>query len=276
MKLMLELSRIFNSMEVHTVNNLHNTAAILSSLQGAASVAAAASVANPSPSPKKKAANAGSASAKQSSTEAAILEQLSKQQQQQQQPVANLSRDCESPSSSNSELGQDFAELQDMNGSLTGSGSVGKSNGSLSGASSTNSAPAVGSGSAAAGSGTANANANNSSSINGTQASGVIAAHLKKRISSSRTPTRKAHRIKFYRNGDRFYPGITIPVSNERYRSFESLYEDLTRLLEENVKIPGAVRAIYNMSGKKVSGLRKKVENPINKFRPFPLDHSPG
>lgn len=260
MKLMLELSRIFNSMEVHTVNNLHNTAAILSSLQGAASVAAAASVANPSPSPKKKAANAGSASAKQSSTEAAILEQLSKQQQQQQ-PMANLSRDCESPSSSNSELGQDFAELQDMNGSLTGSGSVGKSNGSLSGASSTNSAPPVGSGAAAAGSGAANANANNSNSINGTQASSVIAAHLKKRISSSRTPTRKAHRIKFYRNGDRFYPGITIPVSNERYRSFESLYEDLTRLLEENVKIPGAVRAIYNMSGKKVGGLKKSRES---------------
>lgn len=261
---MLELSRIFNSMEVHTVNNLHNTAAILSSLQGAASVAAAASVANPSPSPspKKTVANAGSASGKQSSTEAAILEQLSKQQQQQQ--VANLSRDCESPSSSNSELGQDFAELQDMNGSLTGSGSVGKSNGSLSGASSTHSAPSGGSGAAAAvaaaGTGAANANANNSSSTNGTQPSTVIGAHLKKRISSSRTPTRKAHRIKFYRNGDRFYPGITIPVSNERYRSFESLYEDLTRLLEENVKIPGAVRAIYNMCGKKVSRIRRKLE----------------
>lgn len=40
----------------------------------------------------------------------------------------------------------------------------------------------------------------------------------KRRISSSRTPTRKAKRIRFYRNGDRFYPGITIPVSNERYR----------------------------------------------------------
>lgn len=263
MKLMLELSRIFNSMEVHTVNNLHNTAAILSSLQGAASVAAAASVANPSPSPspKKTVANAGSASAKQSSTEAAILEQLSKQQQQQQQQVANLSRDCESPSSSNSELGQDFAELQDMNGSLTGSGSVGKSNGSLSGTSSTHSVPPGGSGAAAAvtGTGAANANANNCSSTNGTQPIAVIGAHLKKRISSSRTPTRKAHRIKFYRNGDRFYPGITIPVSNERYRSFESLYEDLTRLLEENVKIPGAVRAIYNMSGKKVSRIRSKT-----------------
>lgn len=41
---------------------------------------------------------------------------------------------------------------------------------------------------------------------------------LKKRISSSRTPTRKAKRVRFYRNGDRFYGGIVIPVSNERYR----------------------------------------------------------
>lgn len=41
---------------------------------------------------------------------------------------------------------------------------------------------------------------------------------LKKRMSSSRTPTRKAKRVRFYRNGDRFYGGIVIPVSNERYR----------------------------------------------------------
>lgn len=78
---------------------------------------------------------------------------------------------------------------------------------------------------------------------------------IKKRISSSRTPTRKAKRIRFFRNGDKFYAGITIPVSYERYRSFDSLFEDLTRLLEENVKIPGAVRNIYTLSGKKVSTL---------------------
>lgn len=41
---------------------------------------------------------------------------------------------------------------------------------------------------------------------------------LKKRISSSRTPTRKAKRVRFFRNGDRFYGGIVIPVSAERYR----------------------------------------------------------
>lgn len=41
---------------------------------------------------------------------------------------------------------------------------------------------------------------------------------LKKRISSSRTPAKKAKRIRFFRNGDKFYPGSTIPVSVERYR----------------------------------------------------------
>ncbi|XP_034472994.1 serine/threonine-protein kinase GA29083 [Drosophila innubila] len=235
-------------MEVQTVNSLHSTAALLSSLQVANS-------ASPNGTPKKKgAANAGASSAKQSSTEAAILEQLSKQQQQQQQQPqpeqkqlesGNHSRDCDSPASSNSELEKDFNELRDLNGSLTGSGSVGKSNGSISGASSTNSATPGGGGGATA----------TVPILNGSpQTVGAAgAAQLKKRISSSRAPTRKAHRIKFYRNGDRFYPGITIPVSNERYRSFESLYEDLTRLLEENVKIPGAVRAIYTMCGKKIS-----------------------
>lgn len=41
---------------------------------------------------------------------------------------------------------------------------------------------------------------------------------LKKRISSGKTPTRKAKRVRFYRNGDKFYTGILIPVSNERYK----------------------------------------------------------
>lgn len=41
---------------------------------------------------------------------------------------------------------------------------------------------------------------------------------IKKRISSSRNSTKKAHRVRFYRNGDKFYSGIVIPVSNERYR----------------------------------------------------------
>lgn len=31
-------------------------------------------------------------------------------------------------------------------------------------------------------------------------------------------PARKAKRIRFYRNGDKFYSGVIIPVLPERYR----------------------------------------------------------
>lgn len=77
----------------------------------------------------------------------------------------------------------------------------------------------------------------------------------KQRLSSGRQQTKKAKRVRFFRNGDKFYPGLVIPVSNERYRSFESLTEDLTRVLGESIKVPGAVRMIWTVEGKKVATL---------------------
>lgn len=46
---------------------------------------------------------------------------------------------------------------------------------------------------------------------------------LKKRVSSSKTPNRtremtKAKRVRFFRNGDKFWTGILVAVSNERYK----------------------------------------------------------
>lgn len=87
-----------------------------------------------------------------------------------------------SPTSSSSELDKDIAEI-DLNGSTT--------NGD---------------------------DENGGTSSNGSLILINKTSSLKKRISSSRTPTRKAKRVRFFRNGDRFYGGIVIPVSNERYR----------------------------------------------------------
>lgn len=223
----MALYQLFNlsfRMEVHTVemNNLHCTAALLSPIQSA---------------PVPTNATPNKSEIKNSSIDTDFVEKLNHQ---------NDNRIYDSPGSSNSELEKECNVIKNLNCSLTGSDSLEKSCGSLSGASPTTSA--------FQGSNTVEPGKANGS-VSGDSSAGVVSAsaHIKKRISSSRTPTRKAHRIKFYRNGDRFYPGITIPVSNERYRSFESLYEDLTRLLEENVKIPGAVRTIYSMCGKKVS-----------------------
>ncbi|XP_070855121.1 serine/threonine-protein kinase GE16371 isoform X2 [Drosophila suzukii] len=205
-------------MEVHTVtvNSLHCTVTELSSLKASTSAPASPKVTS-----KKNISN-------NAVSEATIIERL------------NHSSTCE--------LEKEYNELKNWHGSLTGNKSVGKRNGSLSGDSSTTSATP---GTKTMESGVTMSSASAMASL--TVAPAVV--QIKKRISSSRTPARKAHRIKFFRNGDRFYSGITIPVSNERYRSFESLYEDLTRLLEESVKIPGAVRTIYSMCGKKINTL---------------------
>nr|XP_034182091.1 probable serine/threonine-protein kinase fhkE [Osmia lignaria]XP_034182092.1 probable serine/threonine-protein kinase fhkE [Osmia lignaria] len=68
-------------------------------------------------------------------------------------------------------------------------------------------------------------------------------------------PTKKAKRVRFYRNGDKFYTGIVMAVTAERYRSFDSLASDLTRALISSVTLPNGVRAIYTMDGKRVQNI---------------------
>lgn len=57
------------------------------------------------------------------------------------------------------------------------------------------------------------------------------------------------------------------------FRSFESLAEDLTKLLEDNVKVPGAVRNIYSSQGKRVSicffCILSVVYTTVGKVEPF-------
>lgn len=67
--------------------------------------------------------------------------------------------------------------------------------------------------------------------------------------------TKKAKRIRFFRNGDKFYNGVVVAVTPERYRSFDSLISDLTRALISNVTLPNGVRVIYTMDGKKVQDI---------------------
>lgn len=95
-------------------------------------------------------------------------------------PIKAVTSHSNSTTNSNSELDKDLVEL-DLNGSTT----------------------------------------NGDEENGGTSSNGSLILStntLKKRISSSRTPTRKAKRVRFFRNGDRFYGGIVIPVSTERYR----------------------------------------------------------
>ncbi|XP_015108506.1 serine/threonine-protein kinase GA29083 [Diachasma alloeum] len=75
-------------------------------------------------------------------------------------------------------------------------------------------------------------------------------------LSSLRTPpTKKAKRVRFFRNGDKFYTGVVMAVTPERYRSFDSLATDLTRALVSSVTLPSGVRCIYSMDGRKVQSI---------------------
>lgn len=72
---------------------------------------------------------------------------------------------------------------------------------------------------------------------------------------------KKAKKVRFYRNGDRYFKGIVYAISPDRFRSFEALLADLTRTLSDNVNLPQGVRTIYTIDGlKKISSLDQLVE----------------
>ena len=76
---------------------------------------------------------------------------------------------------------------------------------------------------------------------------------------------KKAKKVRFYRNGDRYFKGIVYAISQDRFRSFEALLADLTRSLSDNVNLPQGVRIIYSIDGSKITGLDQLVEGKRTK-----------
>jgi len=58
-----------------------------------------------------------------------------------------------------------------------------------------------------------------------------------------RNQSMSAKQIRFYRNGDRYFSGLKLAVSSERYKEFESLLAELSEKLNLS---SGAVRFIFN------------------------------
>ncbi|XP_070761547.1 serine/threonine-protein kinase DCLK1-like isoform X2 [Enoplosus armatus] len=72
---------------------------------------------------------------------------------------------------------------------------------------------------------------------------------------------KKAKKIRFYRNGDRYFKGIVYAISQERFRSIEALLADLTRSLSDNVNLTQGVRTIYTIDGTtKITNMDQLVE----------------
>uniref|UniRef100_T1E1B8 non-specific serine/threonine protein kinase n=1 Tax=Cupiennius salei TaxID=6928 RepID=T1E1B8_CUPSA len=61
---------------------------------------------------------------------------------------------------------------------------------------------------------------------------------------------KKTKKLKFYRNGDRYFKGVQYVLSLEKIRSFDALLQDLFRILVDNVSLPNGVRFIFSIDGK--------------------------
>ncbi|CAG00429.1 unnamed protein product, partial [Tetraodon nigroviridis] len=72
---------------------------------------------------------------------------------------------------------------------------------------------------------------------------------------------KRAKKVRFYRNGDRYFNGIVYAISTDRFRTFDALLADLTRSLSDNVNLPQGVRTIYTLDGtKKIGAIDQLVE----------------
>ncbi|XP_028323027.1 LOW QUALITY PROTEIN: neuronal migration protein doublecortin-like [Gouania willdenowi] len=60
---------------------------------------------------------------------------------------------------------------------------------------------------------------------------------------------KKAKKVRFYRNGDRYFKGIVYAVANDRFRTFDALLVDLTRSLSDHINLPQGVRFIFTIDG---------------------------
>ncbi|KAG7269971.1 hypothetical protein CRUP_021826 [Coryphaenoides rupestris] len=72
---------------------------------------------------------------------------------------------------------------------------------------------------------------------------------------------KRAKKVRFYRNGDRYFNGLVYAISVDRFRTFDALLADLTRSLSDNVNLPQGVRTIYALDGtQKIATIEQLVE----------------
>ncbi|XP_053398574.1 serine/threonine-protein kinase DCLK1-like isoform X2 [Mercenaria mercenaria] len=64
------------------------------------------------------------------------------------------------------------------------------------------------------------------------------------------TDDKRAKKVRFYRNGDRFFKGMVYAVSPERFRTFESLLANLTDSpVGDKAVLPHGVRHVFSIDG---------------------------
>uniref|UniRef100_A0A671TSG0 Serine/threonine-protein kinase DCLK2 n=1 Tax=Sparus aurata TaxID=8175 RepID=A0A671TSG0_SPAAU len=86
-------------------------------------------------------------------------------------------------------------------------------------------------------------------------------SYYRTRTLQALTSEKKAKKVRFYRNGDRYFKGLVYAVSSDRFRSYDALLMELTRSLADNLHLPQGVRTIYTIDGsKKITSMDELVE----------------
>lgn len=66
---------------------------------------------------------------------------------------------------------------------------------------------------------------------------------------------KKAKKVRFFINGDKFFKGATIAVSSEKFRTLDKLLEHLTRIMCNQVTLPNGVRHIFALDSKPIDAV---------------------
>ncbi|XP_030017395.1 LOW QUALITY PROTEIN: serine/threonine-protein kinase DCLK2-like [Sphaeramia orbicularis] len=86
-------------------------------------------------------------------------------------------------------------------------------------------------------------------------------SYYRTRTLQALTSEKRAKKVRFYRNGDRYFKGLVYAVSSDRFRSYDGLLMELTRSLADNLHLPQGVRTIYTIDGsKKITSMDELVE----------------
>ncbi|KAI4888232.1 hypothetical protein NFI96_027966 [Prochilodus magdalenae] len=115
--------------------------------------------------------------------------------------------------------------------------------------------------SVASGTGTGSPSGSRASSLAPSPAHSANCSFYRTRTLRALTSEKRARKVRFYRNGDRYFTGLVYAVSADRFRSLDALLAELTRALTDSLHLPQGVRTIYTMDGaKKVTSLDELVE----------------
>ncbi|KAM6909205.1 serine/threonine-protein kinase DCLK2-like [Xenentodon cancila] len=111
------------------------------------------------------------------------------------------------------------------------------------------------------GSGVGSGPSSRGSSLVPSPAHSTNCSYYRTRTLQALTSEKRAKKVRFFRNGDRYFKGLVYAVSSDRFRSYDALLMELTRSLADNQHLPQGVRTIYTIDGsKKITSMDELVE----------------